>query len=210
MTYGARQDYQSDDSARTYLERPVYSGWLGKMRNRTEQGAIAGLVDLMEQGSVVLDLPCGNGRWFDALARKASSIIGRDISEGMVRFAATRQPGIPVEVALGDAEAIALGENAVDYVFSFALMKHLPVDVQARVLSEFARVSRKGVICSFALLRPISKLWWQWKNPPESWPLSTADLDRIAALAGLRVEKVVKVSQPIIGLEYFAVLRPVR
>jgi SAM-dependent methyltransferase len=206
MTYGARQDYQSDESARTYQQRPVYSGWKGKMRNRTEQSAIGGLVDLIEPGSVILDLPCGNGRWFDMLAKRAGSIVGRDISEGMVRFAATRQPGIPIDVAIDDAENIALADDTVDYVFSFALMKHLPIDVQGRVLAEFARVSKKGVICSFALFRPMSKKWWKWKNP-ESWPLGNDDLERIADAAGMRVERIVKVSQPLIGLEHFAVLR---
>lgn len=207
MTYGARQDYQSDESARTYEQRPVYSGLPGAMRSRTERRAISRAVALLKPGSRILDLPCGNGRWFGHLSAQAITIIGRDISVGMVNYARSRQiDGVSINVATGDAEAIDLTDGAVDHVFSFALMKHLPVAVQARVLAEFARVSTGTIICSFAVFQPLSRRWWHWKNPPESWPLELQELRSMAAKAGLELRRVIKISQPVIGLEYLAIL----
>lgn len=207
MTYGAREDYQSEESARTYEARPVYSGLVGRLRNRTERRAISEAVSLLRQDSHILDLPCGNGRWFTHLAERATAISGRDISVGMVKYAAQRSiAGVAIDVATGDAEAINLGDGAVDHVFSFALMKHLPVAVQARVLAEFARVSTGTIICSFALFRPLSRRWWQFRRPPESWPLELSELEQMASDAGLSLRQVIKISQPVVGLEHLAIL----
>jgi hypothetical protein len=85
-------------------------------------------------------------------------------------------------------------------------MKHLPLPVQYRVLSEFARVSRQKVICSFAVFGRLSHEYWRFRRPPDSYPVLPEELDNMSEAAGLRLEKLVKVSQPVLGLEYFAVL----
>jgi len=206
MSYGAKLAYQSSESAATYEQRPVYSGLLGKMRGKTERRAIAELVSGIDAGSIVLDCPCGNGRWFEALSARAKRIVARDVSSGMAAHAATRSlPGVEIDVAVDDAENLDLADGAVDYTFSFALMKHLPIPVQYRVLGEFARVSRKGVICSFAVIRPVSFAWWSFRKPAESYPVAHQELELMARQAGMRLERIVKISQPLIGLEYFAV-----
>jgi ubiquinone/menaquinone biosynthesis C-methylase UbiE len=208
MSYGAKLAYQSSESAATYERRPVYSGLLGRMRGVTERRAIGQLVAAMEPGSTVLDCPCGNGRWFEALSARAKRIVARDVSSGMVAHARTRSlAGVEIDVAVDDAEKLDLAENAVDYTFSFALMKHLPIPVQYRVLREFARVSRKGVMCSFAVFHPVSFAWWSFRKPSESYPVAFQELELMAAEAGLRLERVIKISQPLIGLEYFAVFK---
>lgn len=208
MTYGAKTDYQSDTSARTYEQRSMYKGFIGRRRVEVERAVISGLADQIEPGSTVLDCPCGNGRWLEIIGRNAGRLIARDVSEGMVKAATERTATFakPVEVALGDAENLDLANNAVDYTFSYALMKHLPIPVQTRVLSEFARVSSKGVFCSFAVFAPISRAWWKYKNPPESYPVSRDELAQMANAAGLVVDRIIKVSQPLVGLEHIAVM----
>jgi len=210
MTYSARTDYQSDTSACGYEKRRMYSGIVGQRRVAIERSVIAQLIDDMSPNSTVLDCPCGNGRWLDVLAKHAVKLDAIDISEGMVRAAQKRSSGfsIPVDVRLGDAEHLDLVDDAVDYTFSYALMKHLPVSVQARVLTEFARVSAKGVICSFAVFRPVSHVLWRLRHPPESYPVMRDEIASMASTAGLQLKRLVKISQPLIGLEHFAVLAP--
>lgn len=208
MSYGAKTDYQSDQSARTYEQRGMYKGLVGQRRIAVERAVIAGLLEGIAPRSTVLDCPCGNGRWMKAIAARAGRIVARDVSEGMVRAAGDRaaEVPVPVEVRLADAEKLDLSNDAVDYTFSYALMKHLPTDFQARVLAEFARVSAQGVICSFAVFKPISKAWWSYKRPAESYPVAESELRAMAEAAGLRLDRLVKVSQPVVGLEYFAVM----
>jgi hypothetical protein len=61
------------------------------------------------------------------------------------------------------------------------------------------------VICSFGIFKPLSRAWWTWGHPVESNPLTRDELQSMTEAAGLKLEKLVKVSQPIVGLEHFAV-----
>jgi len=206
MSYSAKEDYQTNETAQGYEQRSMYNGFIGKRRKVIENKVIASCVDFMDTDSVILDCPCGNGRWMPALSQKASKIIGRDISTGMVDFAKERARKLNVEtdIQIGDAEKIKLDDNMVDYVFSYALMKHLPVPYQYTVMSEFSRVARKGILCSFAVLKPLSWIYWNRRNYVESYPLIPQELENMAKASGLKLEKITKVSQPVFGLEYFA------
>lgn len=207
MKYSAKDAYQSELSASTYENRSMYHGFLGRRRVRTETNVISKMMAEIEPNSSILDCPCGNGRWFSAIAQHAKEIVARDFSVGMSEAARVRASGIsiPIDVQLGDAEALDIAKESVDYCFSYALMKHLPIPVQYRVLSEFSRVSRLGVLCSFAVFTPLSYAWWKRRRPVESFPVIREELDLMAASVGLRLVKTIKVSQPFLGLEYFAV-----
>ena len=208
LKYTAREDYQSLETARTYEQRDMYKGIVGGWRVRVETQVIQKLADRIKPGSTLLDCPCGNGRWFEILSKNATRIRGIDVSKGMVEYAARRPvpPSVAIEVGLGDAENLALEDNEVDYTFSYALMKHIPVNIQFNIIREFARVSRKGVFCSFAVLSPLSYAWWSRKKLTESYPVIREDISSMARHAGLNLTELIKVSQPLIGLEYFAVL----
>ncbi len=203
QSYDAKTAYQRYESAERYEKRDFYKGFLGRFRKRAEQAAIGGLTAFVPQGSEFLDCPCGNGRWFETLARRARKITGMDVSEGMIQFARERAASLSfeVEVRRGDAENIDLEDGAVDFTFSYALMKHLPVPVQYRVLAEFGRVSRQGVICSFGLLRPLSYMIWRRRKIEESYPVFEEEIGWMAADAGLEIREIRRCSTPL-GLEH--------
>jgi ubiquinone/menaquinone biosynthesis C-methylase UbiE len=209
LKYTAKEDYQSAKTAQTYEQRDMYKGVVGSRRVKTETNVIRQLADRIEPGSILLDCPCGNGRWFEILSKNVTHIRAIDVSKGMVEYASQRQQpaSVSVEVGLGDAEDLALEDNEVDYTFSYALMKHIPVNIQFNIMKEFARVSRKGVFCSFAVLNPVSYAWWSRKKLPESYPVIREDLYNMANNAGLKLTELIKVSQPVVGLEYFAVFQ---
>ena len=202
-SYGAKTAYQADESATGYEQRAFYRGLLGRYRKRAEVRAISRLTGMVPQGSEFLDCPCGNGRWFEVLARRANRIVGVDVSEGMIRHA-TRRAGeidLDIEIRHGDAERLPLDDGSVDYTFSYALTKHLPVPVQYHVLREFARVSRRGVICSFGVLKHLSYEFWRRRDIAESYPVFVEEIGWMATAAGLQLRRVMRCSTPI-GLEH--------
>ncbi|MDB6145262.1 MAG: SAM-dependent methyltransferase [Pseudomonas sp.] len=102
---------------------------------------------------VVLDLPCGAGRFWPLLAEKPDrEIIGADNSTEMLQTACESQPPEVVSRVRPlhtSAFKIDLPENAVDSVFCMRLLHHVG-DAAHRVslLKELQRVTRETVIIS--------------------------------------------------------------
>lgn len=119
---------------------------------RDEQLARRALALAGEPG-LVLDLPCGAGRFWPLLAEKANRvIIGADNSAAMIETACASQP--PEVVARvrplqTSAFAIDLPDNSVDSIFCMRLFHHIGDPAHRKtILSEFQRVSRDSVILS--------------------------------------------------------------
>lgn len=108
---------------------------------------------LAGQPNLVLDLPCGAGRFWPMLAEKDNRvIIGADNSADMIAVACAGQPEEVVKRVRPlqtSAFAIDLPDNAVDSIFSMRLMHHIgePSD-RMTMLREFHRVTRDSVILS--------------------------------------------------------------
>ena len=199
--YAAREAYQSYEVAEDY-ERDRFSSLLGRYRYRREHKAVIDLVDRLPEGVTFADCPCGIGRWWPVLARRANKIIAMDISAGMLKYAGEQAVDFPldVEVREGDAERLPLEDGSVDYTFSFALTKHLPLPVQFNVLAEFARVARQGVVSTFSVMSHLTYEIWRHRNIFESFTILPEQLEWMAAEAGLRIEKMNKCTTPI-GVE---------
>jgi ubiquinone/menaquinone biosynthesis C-methylase UbiE len=201
-SYPAKAAYQDYSVAERY-EELRFSGWLGRYRWRREQAAVGAMVERLPGGVKVLDCPCGTGRWWKVLSSRATAIVGADVSPGMLRYAAERaeRSGISVELLEAEAEKLPFGDESVDYTFSHALTKHLPIPVQANVLREFARVSRFGVVCSFSIFSHASYEFWRRRRPSQSYPLLSEQLEWLADAAGLDREASKKCTTPI-GVEH--------
>lgn len=201
--YIAKEGYREGQSREAYVQHR-FSGLMGRYRFRREQRAVIQLFDTLPVDQVIVDCPCGTGRWWPVLERRAKRIIAIDISPGMLRTAReeTQRTNIEVEVHEGDAEHIPLGDESVDYTFSFALTKHLPLPVQFRVLAEFARISRKGVLSSFSVFSHLSYEFWRRRNLVESYGVLPEQLEWMAASAGLKIKAMRKCTTPL-GVERF-------
>jgi ubiquinone/menaquinone biosynthesis C-methylase UbiE len=207
QSYSAKTAYLDDSVAEGY-EKARFSGPLGRYRWRREQAAVRSMVERLPRGVKVLDCPCGTGRWWEVLDRRATAIIGADASPSMLRFAADRAQHSRAEVRLveADAENLPFEDESVDYTFSHALTKHLPIPVQASVLREFARVSHSGVISSFSIFSRASYEFWRRRRPPESYPLLSEQLEWLADAAGLEWEAATKCTTPL-GVEHTVLFR---
>jgi ubiquinone/menaquinone biosynthesis C-methylase UbiE len=103
--------------------------------------------------SLVLDLPCGAGRFWPLLAEKSGrAIIGADNSSDMLATACKYQdPAIvkTVQPLQTSAFDIALPDGAVDSVFCMRLLHHIgEAEHRMALLKEFHRVTRETVILS--------------------------------------------------------------
>ena len=131
------------------------------------------------------------------------AIIALDISQGMLHYAKERakQFNIEIEVMEGDAENLLLDSNSVDFVFSHALTKHLPIPIQYEVLTEFSRIARFGIICSFGIFSHLSYEFWRRRNLRESYPIILEELQWMSKAAGLKIRTMRKCTTPI-GVEH--------
>lgn len=141
-----------DEHAKRYL-RKHNDGLARRLSDRRDKQLARRALALAGEPGLVLDLPCGAGRFWPVLAEKANRvIIGADNSASMVKIACESQPAEVVkrvQPLQTSAFAIEMPDNAVDSIFCMRLMHHIgnPED-RAVLLKEFHRVSRDSVIVS--------------------------------------------------------------
>lgn len=205
--YSAKTAYQSGESLQGY-EKRRFSGLLGRYRYMREQKAVASILSGLPRDATFVDCPCGTGRWWPLLLPHARSIIGMDISPGMRQSARQTAENLDTDIDIreGDAENLDLPSESVDYTFSFALTKHLPVPVQYAVLAEFARISRQGVISTFGVFSHLSYELWRRRNLAESYPVTPEELGWMATAAGLQIDDMRRCTTPI-GIEHIVLFR---
>lgn len=114
---------------------------------------------------------------------------------------------IPVTLALGDAENLEIPDRSVDKVFCFALMRHMPIPVQYRFLSEFSRIAKEGVICTFCMYSFLSYPFWRIRGARHTGSmLLRENLKHLAMSANLNVEKILACTT-LLGVERIVRLR---
>ena len=89
----------------------------------------------------VLDTPGGTGRFAALAARGGRSFVLADLSAAML--AEARATGVPRVQA--DALALPFADASFDLVLCMRFLFHVPAELQPKVLSELARVSRRFV-----------------------------------------------------------------
>lgn len=119
---------------------------------RTHGGELAELVHL-GPGKRVLDLGCGPGESAFGMLDRApgASVVGLDVSPAMIRFANLRRRFEPrrkgMEFVEGDAMNLRFDDESFDAVTGHSFLYLVP-DAD-RVLSEAARVMKRGARCAF-------------------------------------------------------------
>lgn len=200
--YSAKKSYQNGSDIGDY-QKLRFSGFLGRYRYEREQNAIKKILSNIGNNVTIADCPCGNGRWWPLLSKKASKIIGIDISYGMLQYALSYSKNFSsdIQIKMGDAENLPLNDNSVDYVFSHALTKHLPIPLQYSVLAEFARVAKRGVICSFGIFTHTTYEFWRVRRLSESYPTFIEELQWMSKFARLKINQMHRCTT-IFGVEH--------
>jgi len=97
--------------------------------------------DELAFGDRVLDLGCGNGRFFEFCKDKNVDYLGIDSSEKLIGIAQKSHPQAKFQVA--DALSLPFPDNHFDKVYSIAVLHHIPsAELRLQFLEEAKRVLR--------------------------------------------------------------------
>ena len=155
----------------------------------------------LERGDTIADLGCGVGVIGARLAKRARTVAGVDVAEGMLR----RAPDTVLRVA-GDISNVPFGDKTLDGALSTFALQH--VARTGRAFKETARVLRPGGFLGTATwgtdhaesggaYAVVDDLFARHRIPAETPALKTwhdhvdepAKLERHARAAGLTVER---------------------
>jgi ubiquinone/menaquinone biosynthesis C-methylase UbiE len=168
--YIAKDAYKHKNAATVYLQRDYFKGILGKYRMRKEAAAVKNATSFFKPDSLIIDCPCGIGRWNEILKMNNRTVISMDVSEVMIRFAQKDLNQANASFLIGDAEHFPFQSNSVDHIFCFALFKHLPSFLQFSLLQEFKRVAKDSFVVSISLINVFNfpRMFFRKKSGPNS------------------------------------------
>jgi ubiquinone/menaquinone biosynthesis C-methylase UbiE len=204
-----REFYRSAQVAEDY-DFHRFSSPERQKRNVRKWAAIRKALSFAPGVRVILDLPCGTGRFTGALAREGYEIVGSDISMEMLQKAASvtsagdgQQPTVRGYVQ-ANAEALPLRDTSLDCVVCIRFMMHVDPATRVRMLREFHRVSRRWAVVDYrhkytfryVLTHTLGKLGFG-RTPLSR--VSRADLEQEFRDAGFVVRQVIRVSAPLLS-----------
>ena len=140
------------EHAQHYLEKHQ-DGLARKLSHYRDQQLARRALALAGEPNLVLDLPCGAGRFWPMLAEQPNRIIlAADNSADMLNVARASQPAPITEhvrTFQTSAFAIDLPDNSVDSIFCMRLLHHIEEpEHRLALLREFHRTTRDSVIIS--------------------------------------------------------------
>lgn len=151
--YTAKQRYSGDVAEQYEARRDRRQGpaWFREYRIMDK------LCKQILADSSVLDIPCGTGRLFPLFHEHGQPVLGADVSLDMLRQIPESRVGLTSQRGLAqcDAEHLPFPDGSFDYVVCLRLF-HLgiPEPAALRILAEFARVARKGIILHIRFKEP--------------------------------------------------------
>ena len=114
----------------------LYGEKYGLYSNITHQEFIQEFLNLLPQGSMILDAACGAGRYFPFLLEKKHAVIGIDQSQGMLANAEAKFPEVQFEkISLQDM----MYREIFDGVICVDAMENVSPEDWPRVLRNFNR-----------------------------------------------------------------------
>lgn len=149
-------------------------------------------------GDKVLDVCTGTGELALAFASQGATVVGIDISRGMLDQAAKKNTHRRPTWLEIDATKLPFKDKTFDISTISLALHHMPETTQCCVLSEMARVTRRQVVIVEPHTPSNTRLWNIWATVAawmdESEYMSDwvrQDLSETCRLAGLRVDEEV-------------------
>jgi ubiquinone/menaquinone biosynthesis C-methylase UbiE len=147
---GYRSRLQDQTAAEKYATR--FERGPRRRINEREQRAVRSIFAQLTDCQTVLDVPCGAGRFQDALVAGRRQIIEMDVAVEVLTLARQRAQRSTVqgEFVVGDASRLPLRDGCVDAIFCNRLLHHIAVASERLLfLREFRRITRRYLVVSF-------------------------------------------------------------
>ncbi len=142
---------------------------------------LAELATYANEGDTVLDIGCGNGRFFPLIQTRGATYVGMDNSQGLLKEAERQYPD--ATFVEGDGTLLPFPDASFDVAYSFAVIHHVPSkELRAQFVREAARILKpKGTL--------VITTWeiWQAKY---FWKLVQTALRSILGLSPLDIGDV--------------------
>jgi len=107
------------------------------------------LLSAIKPGMAVLDIGCGNGLVASEVLKNGGIYVGLDISKNLLALARKKykeeiKEG-RVKFVLGEATKLPFKDNSFDFIFSFAVLHHIPSnDLRSAFFKEIYRTLAPG------------------------------------------------------------------
>ncbi len=186
--------YASKEGATEYLEE--YEKSHRRLSDRRERKLLQEFQEIMGTPDLVLDLPCGWGRYLPAFRAQGARILQSDWSGAML---ALGQKLFGPDSSLGRfrslGDCIPLPDQSVELSFSMRLNHHLKdQDLRERHLAELFRVSSHWAVFTYfdhASLKARVRRWRRalGSDKREKFTLSRARVQQLAKTSGWRIRQ---------------------
>jgi ubiquinone/menaquinone biosynthesis C-methylase UbiE len=128
--------------------------------DRFEKAFAKNMYEMVGREAVIVDIPCGSGRFFEIFSR-ARKLIMVDYSENMLNVVKERfEIGENVQILQGEISNLPLGSNIADLCFCMRLFHHMKTDeIRLNALKELARISNRYIALSFYNKNSLRYYW---------------------------------------------------
>jgi ubiquinone/menaquinone biosynthesis C-methylase UbiE len=171
--------------------------------------------DYLTAGEKVLDLGCGNGRFYELFKNKDVQYFGIDNSEKLIEIAKKKYP--KADFRTGEALKLPFPNNYFNKVYSIAVLHHVPsTELRVQFLKETKRILRPGgkliltawnfhdkkerfLLLKYTILKIIGKNKMDFRDILEPWAdktkryyhwFSKRELAKIVKKAGFKIETI--------------------
>lgn len=127
----------------------------------SEDRAVEQLLTHVGEGSSILDVPVGTGRFFPYFSARKFKIYGADTSVDMIARARSNAERIGARVHLIESDILSLpyDDDTFDLVICIRFLNLIDWQGVGLVLHELTRVSRDKIMIGVRYFTPFSDLW---------------------------------------------------
>jgi SAM-dependent methyltransferase len=194
MNWDARTHYKKETVAERY-DKERFSSLPGRVFNALEKFHILRALGRTPVDTVVLDLPCGTGRFAEVLLEAGYRVVGVDISPAMLDVARRKLErfGDRFRTQVADVKELAEQEqNQYDVALCARVLMHFSLPEQISFLKSVTALTRRTVIFTQSFDTPYQRFRRGIKRAlgdqsiPARHPISEPELQELLAGAGLK------------------------